>query len=374
MKKTISFFAAIVSLLMVSCTSNTYKIEGTTNGIADGKMVRLSKWGMESQLLDSTLVKDGKFEFTRTFGELEENYALSISCVGDEEKNQWASITLYGEPGATIKVHLDMEDFKKNSISGSPLNDKENAYNQEINKWSDVIIPLREKANDPSISEEERSQADRDADAEYTKLLKVEEKYLLDNADNVIGISKFETMGPAFSKEAKQQFLEKVNEKYKNHPAVVKERENMEVEAKTAEGQPMADLEMATPEGQNVKLSDLVAKSKLTLVDFWASWCGPCRKEIPSIKKIYADYKGKGLGLVGVSFDSDKDKWLKGIADLKLDYPQMSDLKGWECAASDVYNIHSNPFTLLISQDGTIVGRNLHGEELIKRIEEPLSK
>ena len=377
MKKTksiITIIMGVVAFLTSSCSSNTYKIEGTTSGVADGKLVRLSTWGMESQSLDSAIVKDGKFEFTRTYGEAEENYALNLSCVGDETKNEWASLTLYAEPGKTIKAHLDMQDYKKNSISGSPLNDKENAHYQEVNKWSDIIIPLRMKANDPSLTIEERQKADRDADIEYMKLRAIEEQYMLDNADNLIGISKFETIGATFSKKAKQQFMEMVAEKYKNHPALLKEKERMEVEGKTAEGQSMTDLEMETPEGKMVKLSDFTGKTKLTLIDFWASWCGPCRKEMPNIRKIYADYKSQGLGLIGVSLDTDKDKWVNAIAYEKLDYPQMSDLKGWKSAAAPAYNIQGIPFTLLISQDGTIVGRNLHGEELVKRIEDYLAQ
>ena len=97
---------------------------------------------------------------------------------------------------------------------------------------------------------------------------------------------------------------------------------------------------------------------------------GPCRQEIPNIKKIYANYKSRGLGLVGVSFDTDKEKWVKAISDMHLDYPQMSDLKGWQCAASLIYNIQGIPFTLLVSKYGTIIGRNLHGDDLNKRIEE----
>lgn len=204
--------------------------------------------------------------------------------------------------------------------------------------------------------------------------MKVHEKYAIYHINTLIGVSIFSQFGKFFTPEGKQQFMVALPDKYKSHPAVVEEKRRMEVEVNTVEGKPFTDFEMPAPDGKNVKLSEFVAKSKLTLVDFWASWCVPCRKEIPAIKKIYADYKDKGLGLVGVSFDEHKGKWVQGITDLKLNYPQMSDLKGWESVGAKAYNIEAIPFTLLIAQDGTIVAKNLRGEELVKCIEEFFKK
>lgn len=122
-----------------------------------------------------------------------------------------------------------------------------------------------------------------------------------------------------------------------------------------------------------VRVSDYVKNNKYTLIDFWASWCGPCRKAIPGVKALYEKYRKQGFGVVGVSFDSKKEAWVKAIKDLDLPWPQMSDLKGWDCAASDLYNIKAIPFTLLVTKDGTIVARNIDGEELLEqRIQEYL--
>ena len=138
----------------------------------------------------------------------------------------------------------------------------------------------------------------------------------------------------------------------------------------TAVGQQFTDFEMNDPDGKKVKLSDYAGKGKLVLVDFWASWCGPCRQEMPNVVKLYKEYKNKDFEIVGVSLDQTLDAWKKGIADLGISWPQMSDLKYWQSIAASLYGVNAIPHTMLIDKDGTIVDRNLRGEALYKRIEE----
>ena len=110
---------------------------------------------------------------------------------------------------------------------------------------------------------------------------------------------------------------------YKN---IVAQRET---EAKTAAGQPYTDIALPGVDGKIVKISDFVKKNKLTLIDFWASWCGPCRAEMPNVIKAYKEYHAKGFEVVGVSLDNSKDAWVKAIKTLGIPWKQMSDLKGW---------------------------------------------
>ena len=130
------------------------------------------------------------------------------------------------------------------------------------------------------------------------------------------------------------------------------------------------DFSMETPEGQTIKVSDFVGKNKYTLIDFWASWCGPCHGEMPTIVKAYDDFHSKGLEIVGVSLDSDKNDWIKAIGELKMTWPQMSDLKGWECAGAQLYGVRSIPASVLVDQQGKIVAQNLRGENLLRKLDE----
>lgn len=133
------------------------------------------------------------------------------------------------------------------------------------------------------------------------------------------------------------------------------------------------DISLPGPQGQTVKVSDYVGKNRLVMIDFWASWCGPCMGEMPYVVKAYEMFHDKGLEIVGVSLDKDKASWLAAIEQTGQKWPQMSDLKGWECAGAQIYGIQSIPANVLIDDHGKIVARDLRGDALLKEIESRLA-
>ena len=133
------------------------------------------------------------------------------------------------------------------------------------------------------------------------------------------------------------------------------------------------DISLPGPQGQTVKVSDYVGKNKLVLIDFWASWCGPCIGELPNVVKAYELYHDKGLEIVGVSLDKDKASWVQAIAQTGQKWPQMSDLKGWDCEGAALYGIQSIPANVLINEQGEIVARDLRGDILLKEVESRLA-
>ncbi len=139
-----------------------------------------------------------------------------------------------------------------------------------------------------------------------------------------------------------------------------------------APGKQAPDFTLEDVDGNPVKLSEVYPKYKITMIDFWASWCSPCRRFNPTLTKIYAKYKDKGFGILGVSLDRDKDAWIKAIADDKLVWQHVSDIKGWECAAAQLYNIHSIPNNYLVDSEGKILAGNDHDLDLEKFLEENL--
>ena len=122
------------------------------------------------------------------------------------------------------------------------------------------------------------------------------------------------------------------------------------------------DFSQATPEGDTISV--LSVNGKYVLVDFWASWCGPCRAANPALLELYNDNNQKGFNIVGISLDNNAEKWIAGIAQDKLPWPQMSDLGGWQNEISTFYGIQFIPQNLLIDANGVIVGKNMEPAEL----------
>ena len=147
-------------------------------------------------------------------------------------------------------------------------------------------------------------------------------------------------------------------------PTVVMLKERIAKLKSVAIGQIAPEFTMNDAAGNPVKLSDIYSKNEYTLIDFWASWCGPCRRENPNVVAVFNSNKAKGFGVFGVSLDTDKEKWLKAIADDQLTWPHVSDLKGWKNEAAAVYAVSSIPANLLVDKTGKIIGRNLREEKL----------
>ena len=191
------------------------------------------------------------------------------------------------------------------------------------------------------------------------------------NITNPVGVYLLPSYAGAFELDKQKALVEKIPAALVNE-RINKLKAHIETSEKTAVGQKYIDFSMQTPEGKTVSLSDFVSKNKYTLIDFWASWCGPCRKEMPNVVEAYKAFKDKGFGIVGISLDENADKWKEAITALNITWPQMSDLKYWNCEGAQLYAVSSIPHTVLIDGEGTIIARGLHGEELQTKLAEVL--
>lgn len=153
--------------------------------------------------------------------------------------------------------------------------------------------------------------------------------------------------------------------------SVIKLKERVAVLQKVAIGEQFTDFTQNDVNGEPFTMSSIVGKNYI-LIDFWASWCGPCRAENPNVVAVYNDYKDKGFDIIGVSLDKSKEKWLKGIEDDKLTWHHVSDLEYWKNEVAQTYAVNSIPHSILLDPGGKIIAKNLRGEELRAKIAELL--
>mgnify|MGYP001806575267 CR=1 FL=1 len=163
-------------------------------------------------------------------------------------------------------------------------------------------------------------------------------------------------------------FLSGLDAKLDSVPTILTLKDRVSKLKLVAIGQIAPDFTLNDAAGNAVKLSEIYSKNEYTLIDFWASWCGPCRRENPNVVSVFNNYKSKGFGVFGVSLDSDKAKWEKAVADDQLTWPHVSDLKGWKNEAAALYSVNSIPANLLVDKTGKIVGRNLREDKLPETI------
>jgi thiol-disulfide isomerase/thioredoxin len=139
-----------------------------------------------------------------------------------------------------------------------------------------------------------------------------------------------------------------------------------------APGVQAPEIVLGNPEGEQVALSSL--KGKIVLIDFWASWCGPCRQENPNVKRIYNTYKDNGFEIYGVSLDKDKEAWVNAIRQDGLDWIHVSDLKYWDSAVVPLYRFQGIPYTCLVDREGKIIAKGLRGKALEEKLKELFSE
>ena len=224
----------------------------------------------------------------------------------------------------------------------------------------------------PEAAEADRAAAEHTLDSLYGGMQAAYASYIKSNIPSFFSDILLGMVASALDDSTKAEIIDEMGKHEPAMPNYTRIKARMMMEATTAPGSKFIDFSQPDKDGNEMKLSDIVKANKLTMVDFWASWCGPCRNEMPTVVKAYATYKAKGLEIIGVSLDQDRSAWLGAVEKLGMAWPQVSDLNGWTNAAAQAYVVDAIPSCFLISQDGTIVGKNLRGDELLSKVDELL--
>lgn len=362
--KTFLWMATAGVLALASCQNKpSYTINGTIADVADGEMVYLQNF-VDGQMvnLDSAVVKGGAFQFKGDADTIATSRVVSYAPKG-------ISSPVFLEAG-TITLELNNELSK---VAGTVCNDAYQKFIEEFYAINKEMRSLYEQSQNDSLSEDERKAAEAQLEEKDSLSREIILNTVSSNITNVAGVQLLTRFSSSFSPEQIQPLVDQIPASIAaNVEGVTELKEQLATLAKTAVGQKYIDFTMNTPEGESVKLSDFIGKNKYTLIDFWASWCGPCRAEMPNVVAAYNKYKAKGFGIVGVSLDRDAEAWKQAIKDLKITWPQMSDLKYWDCEGAKLYGVRAIPATVLVDKEGTIVARDLRGDDIANKLKELL--
>jgi peroxiredoxin len=356
---------------------NEYIIKGKVGTLNAPTKVYLSHRVAGKNVLDSTSIKDGAFQFKGIVtGPSKALIAIDHQGVGATAMgSNFDGLSVYLDKG-TITVSAK-DSVKYGKITGSAINAENEKYKNFIAGPDQVINNINKEYE--AASEEKKK------DETYVNALKAKYDEALTQKAQLQ--QKFVSQYPAsyFSLQALKDMvndgteLTKVETLFKGLSTGIRtSAEGKEFETvlnkthATAIGAIAPDFTQNDVNDKPVKLSEL--RGKYVLLDFWASWCGPCRKENPNVVKAYNTYKDKNFTVLGVSLDEDKkDDWLKAIKKDGLTWTHVSDLKGWSNEVAQLYGIRSIPQNFLLDPTGKIVGKNLRGEDLEKKLAEVLN-
>ncbi len=336
-------------------------LRGTVSGIADGTKVLLLD--NEGETLDSTAVKGGKFRF-----EITKVYPDRNLLLFEGMQYPFPFIVERGAITGTVSGEAGRE---RAVFTGTPTNDA-------IKAIEDGMAPLTGRMDEiASEVEVMMSSGTPEYDglvSEYYAIYDEKELYrekaARENPDTILAAYIIYNNAHALTTPAEMDSVLMLVGGAPDNAFVDRLRERRELLAKAAVGGPAPDFTQNRPDGTPFTLSSL--RGKLVLVDFWASWCGPCRRENPNVVKVYNRFKNKGFEIVGVSLDNDREAWLKAIADDGLTWVHVSDIKGWENEVAQQYAVRSIPHTVLVGPDGVILAKNLRGAALEAKIAEVL--
>ncbi|MFC2124178.1 thioredoxin-like domain-containing protein [Bacteroidota bacterium] len=364
----IRLFLGIISLSFLATCQTTeeskasFSISGSMEGLEDGSAIIKRRVDGDWITLDSSQILNGQFK-------LQGHLAMPEMCyvfVSDT----LSPIRVFVE-NSDINIKAKADSTRYAEISGSTIQDELDDYNSKMQDYNDQLSETYNEYLEAVKDKNEDKQKELDKKFEEVSDNQKEAgmAYVKEHSSSLI--APYLTWGTlVYDLSIKEmEELSNVFDPSMSESIYVKQlNDHITIQKKVSIGQPLTDIVLADTTGDDFALSSL--KGNIILIDFWASWCGPCRRENPNVVGIYNDYNEKGFEILGVSFDEEGEAWKQAIIDDRLNWYHISDLKGWNSKGAELYGVRAIPHTVLIDRNGEIIAKNLRGDELREKIKE----
>jgi len=319
----------------------------------DGKLIYLKEFTQKDgfSTFDSCVVTNKEYSFK---GVTKEQPRMGLVTFIDSLKNIQAVTSVIIEPGKIL-----IEPGDRMMIGGTVKNNDFQSFMDNQHSIYDTLKSM----NLTGPTEKSNRLVER--------LKKINYNFIKDNITNQIGEVLLVSAWDALDESLILDLLSQTKPEFRDGETGTKMKMYLKRGGPIV-GEDYLDIKLKNPEGVEFAISDYIGKNKLVLIDFWASWCGPCRREMPSIVDAYKKYKDKGFEIVGISLDENAESWKAMIDRYGMIWPQMSDLGGWKSEAALTYSVTSIPATYLVDQDGKVVAKNLSGSSLLNKLDEIL--
>jgi thiol-disulfide isomerase/thioredoxin len=380
-----NLFILLFTLIAVTgCKDNSVQISGTLSGPAKGAYLYLDELkGNDLLTVDSVqLGEDGKFTFKREIG-IPTFYLLKT--------NNLNFFTILSEPGEKLKLTAIFDSLNNSTVKGSEGTEKMIEYNKAlkstVNKISALSTIYDQNSDSPDLPKVMNT-LDSMAQSYLSEINTYTKKYIDENSKSLVSlVALYQQVAPQvyvlnplkdmsyfrkvdstlFSLYPTSEPVKALHDQVQSLIARVNEQTGQNVTA--AAGNEVPEIALPDPKGEIIKLSS--TRGKVVLLDFWASWCGPCRRENPNLVKAYNLYKNRGFQIYQVSLDKTREDWVNGIAEDKLgQWLHVSDLKYWNSSVVKMFNIEAIPFNILLDRDGKSIATNLRGDQLLSKLAE----
>ena len=378
MKKLLLIFLAIPFVSQAQDNGKSFKLVGKAKKLThQAEWVYLQYRTNGDWKTDSAQVKDGKYQFAGKIEEpVQSRLRVKYSETADGNKIAMVSgrdmVSVFLEPGKTKVASVD--SFSNVQVKGSSAHIEFAKLNLATKPFNDRSKPLIEKYREYAKSKDKANQGkiEEQLDAIDSEMKeKVYGEYVKNNPNSPLGLYALQQYaGWDINADKVEPLYNALSDANKNYPSAVAFKENLDIAKKTGIGKMAMDFTQNDTLDNPIRFSSF--KGRYVLIDFWASWCGPCRAENPAVVKVFNKYKDKNFHIIGVSLDraGQKEKWMKAIHDDKLDWTQVSDLKFWDNDVAKQYGIKAIPQNLLVNPEGIIVAKNLRGEDLEQKLSE----